>query len=261
MFSYEMVILLAPAFIAGVLITLAHVPLGIEVLRRGIIFLDLAVAQFAALGMLAFHVYIENHDMASEYAAMGALATGLVLALICAIGFHKLEKIAGVYQEAMIGCAFVLAASMSIIIISGDPHGGEQMKDILVGQILWVTFDDLIWYAPLFVLVSLFWFFLKSARQRLFYIVFAVTIPFSVKLIGVYLVFSSLILPALATVKVTRGRVLVGYTLSTLSFSLGLFSSYLWDFPSGPAIVCACAFLCTVFALSHRFLRGERILP
>lgn len=256
MLSYEMITLLAPAFIAGVLITLAHVPLGIEVLRRGIIFLDLAVAQFAALGMLAFHVYIENHDMAPEYAAMGALGTGLVLALLCAIGFHKLEKIAGVYQEALIGCAFVLAASMSILIMSGDPHGGEQMNDILAGQILWVTFEDLIWYAPLFVFVSLFWLFFKSARQRLFYIVFAVTIPFSVKLIGVYLVFASLILPALATVKVRHGRVMVGYTLSILSFVLGLLSSYLWDLPSGPAIVCACAFLCAGFALSHRVLKS-----
>lgn len=257
MFSYEMITLLAPAFLAGVLITLAHVPLGIEVLRRGIIFLDLAVAQFAALGMLAFHVYIENHDMAPEYAAMGALGTGLVLALLCAIGFHKLEKIAGVYQEALIGCAFVLAASMSILIMSGDPHGGEQMKDILAGQILWVTFEDLIWYSPLFVFVSLFWLFLKSARQRLFYIVFAVTIPFSVKLIGVYLVFASLILPALATVKLRHGRVLAGYILSTLSFALGLLSSYLWDLPSGPAIVCSCAFLCAGFALSQKILRGR----
>lgn len=257
MFSYEMITLLTPAFIAGVLITLAHVPLGIEVLRRGIIFLDLAVAQFAALGMLAFHVYIENHNMAPEYAAMGALGTGLVLALLCAIGFHKLEKIAGVYQEALIGCAFVLAASMSIIIMAGDPHGGEQMKDILAGQILWITFEDLVWYAPLFVFVSLFWLFFKNARQRLFYIVFAVTIPFSVKLIGVYLVFASLILPALATVKVKHGRVFIGYVLSILSFALGLLSSYLWDLPSGPAIVCTCAIMCAAYALLHKVLKAR----
>lgn len=254
MLSYEMIIMLAPAFVAGALITLAHVPLGIEVLRRGIIFLDLAVAQFAALGMLAFHVYVENHDMAPEYAEIGALGTGLVLALLCAIGFNKLEKVAGIYQEALIGCAFVLAASASIIIMSGDPHGGEQMRDLLAGQILWVTLEDLAWYAPLFIFISLTWLFLKSSRQRLFYIMFALTIPFSVKLVGVYLVFASLILPALATVKVLSYRVITAYILSISSFALGLLSSYIWDFPSGPAIVCACALLCAGFGAVHQVL-------
>lgn len=249
--SPDIIMMLAPAFLAGLLVTLAHVPLGIEVLRRGIIFLDLAVAQFAALGILAFHVYIENHNMAPEYAAIGGLGTGLVLALLCALSFHKLEKKAGVYQEALIGCAFVLAASLSIIIISADPHGGEQMKDILAGQILWLTLDDLFWYTPIFVLVSLFWILFKNARQRLFYILFALTIPFSVKLVGVYLVFASLILPALATVRLSRYRVLTGYVLSVLSFASGLLLSYIWDLPSGPAIVCACALLCTAFGAAQ----------
>lgn len=255
MLSYDIFFMLAPAFLAGALITLAHVPLGIEVLRRGIIFLDLAVAQCAALGMLAFHVYIENHDMAPEYAVMGAVLTGLSLALLCALGFHALERITGTYQEALIGCAFILAASLSILVMSGDPHGGEQMKDILAGQILWITFEDLIWYAPLFIGVSTMWLIFKNARQKLFYILFALTIPFSVKLIGVYLVFASLILPALATVHVSRHRILAGYVLSLLSFALGLWLSYIFDLPSGPAIVCACAFLCGIFGIAGRILK------
>lgn len=246
---YDILLMLAPAFMAGALITLAHVPLGIEVLRRGIIFLDLAVAQFAALGMLAFHIYIENYDMAPEYAVMGGILTGLSLALLCALGFHALEKIAGAYQEALIGCGFILAASLSILIMSGDPHGGEQMKDILAGQILWVTFEDLTWYAPLFMTVSAIWFFFKKSQQRLFYILFALTIPFSVKLIGVYLVFSSLILPALATVNISRYRVPTGYFLSFASFAIGLWVSYIWDLPSGPAIVCTCALLSGSFGI------------
>lgn len=241
--SYDMMLILLPALVAGALITLAHVPLGIEVLRRGIIFLDLAVAQFAALGMLAFHVYIENHDMAPEFTAIGAIVSGLSLALLCALGFHMLEKIAGKYQEALIGCAFIIAASLTVIIMSGDPHGGEQMKDILAGQILWVTFDDLIWYAPLFIGVAVLWAVLKNIRSKIFYILFAITIPFSVKLIGVYLVFASLILPALATVNITRNRILAGYLISILSFALGLWASYIGDFPSGPTIVCVCAII------------------
>lgn len=242
-FDTEMIMLLAPAFIAGALITFAHVPLGIEVLRRGIIFLDLAVAQFAALGMLAFHVYIENYDMAPEFAMLGSLGTGLMLALLCALSFHALEKISGQYQEALIGCAFITAASLSILVMSGDPHGGEQMKDILAGQILWITFEDLIWYAPLFILVPFIWFTSQKARQKLFYILFALTIPLSVKLVGVYLVFASLILPALATVKLKRGRVLTANILSLMSFALGLWLSYVLDLPSGPTIVSVCVLL------------------
>ena len=82
--SMDIIMILAPAFIAGALISLAHVPLGIEVLKRGIIFLDLAVAQCAALGMLAFHVYLDNEALDPRYANIGALSFGLCAALLCA---------------------------------------------------------------------------------------------------------------------------------------------------------------------------------
>lgn len=238
-FDADILTILAPAFIAGAVISLAHVPLGIEVLRRGIIFLDLAVAQFAALGMIAFHVFFENHDMDPRYAAVGSLVFGLGLALACALGLHILEKRAGRYQEALIGSAFVFAASLSILIMAGDPHGGEQMKDILAGQILWITWSDLLIYSPVFLIVATLWAFLKTRRERLFYILFAFTIPFSVNLIGVYLVFASLILPALDTVKMKKQRVFTGYMISISSFALGLIASYFMDTPSGPAIVMA----------------------
>lgn len=238
-FDSGILTILAPAFVAGAVISLAHVPLGMEVLKRGILFLDLAVAQFAALGMIAFHVFFENHDMDPRYAAAGSLAFGLILALACALGLHMLEKQAGRYQEALIGSAFVLAASLTILVMAGDPHSGEQMKDILAGQILWITWEDLRIYGPVFMIVTCIWTAFKTYRSRLFYILFALTIPFSVNLIGVYLVFASLILPALATVKLKNRRFFNGYALSTGSFALGLIGSYFWDMPSGPAIVIA----------------------
>lgn len=238
-FDFGIFTILAPAFVAGAIVSMAHAPLGMEVLKRGIIFLDLAVAQFAALGMIAFHVFFENHDMDPRYAAAGALAFGLSLALACALGFHMFEKKAGRYQEALIGSAFVLAASFSILLMAGDPHSGEQMADIMAGQVLWITWHDLMIYSPVFVLVAGLWIFLNNDRARLFYILFALTIPFSVNLIGVYLVFASLILPALATVKLERYGYFVGYIISIASFALGLIASYLWDVPSGPAIVMA----------------------
>lgn len=238
-FDFGILTILAPAFVAGAIISLVHVPLGMEVLKRGIIFLDLAVAQFAALGMITFHVFFENHDMDLRYAAAGSLIFGLSLALACALGLHMLEKRAGRYQEALIGSAFVFAASLVILIMAGDPHSGEQVSDIIAGQILWITWYDLMIYGPVFVLVTGLWAFSKKYRTHLFYILFALTIPFSVNLIGVYLVFASLILPALATVKLDKHRYFMAYMISATSFAVGLMISYFWDTPSGPAIVMA----------------------
>ncbi len=256
MFSADMLTILAPAFLAGAVISLAHVPLGIEVLKRGIIFLDLAVAQFAALGMIVFHVFFENHAIAPEYAVVGSLAFGLGLALACALSLHMMEKWAGRYQEAMIGGAFIFATSLGVLLMAGDPHGGEQMKDILSGQILWITWDDLIFYGPVFIFVAGIWIYLKATRSKMFYILFALTIPFSVNLIGVYLVFTSLILPALATVKMQHGRYLTGYCISVIAFALGLIASYVWDMPSGPAIVMA-MFLVSIFYAIFQLYRVQ----
>lgn len=246
----DMIWILAPAFVAGALISLTHVPFGIEVLKRGIIFLDLAIAQCAALGMIAFHVYIENEDFDLRYSNFGALLCGLGAALLCAITLHAVEKKSGKYQEALIGCTFVFAASLSILIMSGNPHSGEQMKDILAGQILWVNWSDLYWSGPVFIATWLAWTRLSTHRNLLFYPLFALTIPFSVNLIGVYLVFASLILPALATVSIQTGRAFIAYLLSLLSFVAGLFLSYIADLPSGPAIVLSLMMLAILFFLS-----------
>jgi zinc/manganese transport system permease protein len=237
LFDSDIFNILAPAFFAGAMIALVHVPFGIEVLNRGIIFLDLAIAQFAALGMLAFHVYFDNEALDPRYAAVGTLGLGLSFALLCALAFHKLEKYSGRYQEALIGSAFILAASMGIIIMAGDPHSGEQMKDVLAGQILWITWKDLTLFAPVFIVVALIWSRFKEHRARLFYVLFALTIPFSVSLIGVYLVFASLILPALATIACHSFRTFKAIMISMLSFALGLLMSYFYDAPSGPMIV------------------------
>jgi len=244
-FALSMII--APAFLAGALLSAVHVPLGIEVLRRGIIFLDLAVAQFAALGMIAFHVHFEDYGIGPDDAIFGGVLAGLGMALLCAFVLHYLEKRAGRYQEALIGSAFVFAASLSILVMSGDPHSGERMRDVLAGQILWTTWRDLINYGPIFLIVLATWWLIKAQRQRMFYLLFAVTIPFSVKLIGVYLVFASLILPALSTIHVDRYRCLTGYLLSAFSFAAGLAFSYYQDLPSGPSIVI------TMFATSFIF--------
>ncbi len=232
--------LLAPAFVAGALISLVHVPLGQEVLKRNIIFLDLAVAQFAALGMIAFQTYIIV-DEYSLLAGYGRLGSGLIAAILCSIIFHFLEKKSGDYQEALIGCAFVLAASMGLLLVANSPHGGEEIKDILEGQILWTGWSHIIFVAPIFATIFMAWMIFKNKRSFLFYPLFAITIPFSVSMIGVYLVFASLIFPALAVVKLHNYKIIIGVLVSIASYLVGLLCSYLFDWPAGPAIILAMA--------------------
>lgn len=244
--SIEALLLIAPAFVAGVIISFAHVPLGQEVLRRHIIFLDLAVAQFAVLGMLAFKILYDVPED-SYLDIYGGLAAGLIAALGCSVSFHFLEKISGQFQEALIGGAFVLAASLSILLVAQDPHGGEEIKNILAGQILWVNWEQVLMSIPVFFSVFLFWIFAQNKRRVLFYPLFAITIPFSVSMIGIYLVFSSLIFPALAVAALKKYALIGGLVISCLSYALGLMASYLFDWPSGPAIVVMMAIVSITF--------------
>ncbi|MEZ5814395.1 MAG: metal ABC transporter permease [Alphaproteobacteria bacterium] len=246
--SLETIILLAPALVAGAVISLAHVPLGQEVLKRGIIFLDLAVAQFAALGMITFQV-LANVDEYSYMGMYGPLATGIMAALACAFSFQVLEKYAGRYQEALIGCAFILAACLSLILMANDPHGGEEMKNILAGQILWIDWVDIQLVLPIFITAFLLWILIKNKRGILFYPLFALVIPFAVNMIGIYLVFASLIFPALAVVRVKRLKMLWGIIVSVSSYAVGLSVSYAFDWPAGPSIVMTMALISLMFAI------------
>ena len=234
MLSPEMLGLLAPAFIAGLIVASTHVPLGQEVLKRGIIFIDLAIAQIAALGVVFAHVIFqaENNVLPFICALIFALASGGL--------FAWLEKISSQHLEALIGSAFVLSASLAILLLANDPHGGEHMQDILTGQILWVDWPQLLLTSVVYAGLLGMWFNLKEKRNRYFYFLFPIAVTFSVQLIGVYLVFASLIIPALATVKLdSKKRLFTGYLIAALSFSIGLIFSTLFDLPSGPAIVCA----------------------
>tara|TARA_R110002126_G_scaffold13118_1_gene55872 strand:+ start:106152 stop:106931 length:780 start_codon:yes stop_codon:yes gene_type:complete len=256
-FSIETMALLAPAFVAGAVVSIAHVPLGQEVLKRGIIFLDLAVAQFAALGMIAFSVLL-NIDEYSYLGMYGPLAAGLIAALICAFTFHALERHAGQYQEPLIGCAFVLSASMSLLLVASDPHGGEAMKSILAGQVLWTDWSDIKIAAPVFIFIFATWHLCRKQREVLFYPLFALAVPFAVNMIGVYLVFASLIFPALATVKFSSYKVISGIAVTMIGYGLGLFLSYVFDWPSGPAIVLLIAFISLV-THSLRLFSGVKV--
>jgi zinc/manganese transport system permease protein len=225
--------IIGPAIVAGLLVISTHVPLGQVVLQRGIIFIDLAVAQVAALGVIAAGVMgWEENIYAVQVAAVGA-------ALLAAAGLNWTEKYWPDIQEALIGTLFVLAATGSILLLAENPHGGEYLKDILVGQILWTTWQMLIPIAVLYAILLAVWF---TSRERIgragFYITFAFAITAAVQIVGVYLVFASLILPALATRRLEGNvRLVTGYGLGALSFLAGIVVSSLFDLPTGAVIV------------------------
>lgn len=241
LFSPDMLYLIAPALCAGILVALTHVPLGQEVLKRGIIFLDLAVAQIAGLGAIVAATLF-------EWAGPLAQIPAFVAALMAALVFSKIEHHGQTVQEAFIGCAFVLAASVAILIFSGDPHAGEEVSTLLAGQILWVQWPELFVTAAIYLPVAGIIFFRPEMAQRYFYVLFALSITLSVQLVGVYLVFASLILPALATLYLSGRRALAkGYITAFVSILLGLVVSVVFDLPSGPTLVCSYVFVAAVF--------------
>lgn len=224
--------LLWPALIAGLLVTATHVPLGAQVLSRGIVFIDLAIAQIAGLGVIsADWLGFEPQGWAVQVAALTAAFAGALL-------LTWTERRWPEVQEALIGVIFILAASGALIVLAANPHGAEHLKDLLVGQILWVAPSRLPLVAAAYALILLVWFALGAGVGRVaFYLLFACAVTVSVQLVGLYLVFTTLIVPALATRRMVRGRLATGYALGAVGYALGLLVSALTDWPSGPAIV------------------------
>ena len=225
--------LIVPAFLAGLLVTATHVPLGIQVLSRGIVFIDLAVAQIAGLGVIfADWLGFEPHGAGVQVAALAAALAG-------ALALTWTDKHWPDVQEAVIGVSFILAANLAILLLAANPHGGEHLKDLLIGQILWVTPAALVPIAVLSAAIVAAWFAAGARIGRIgFYVLFACAVTIAVQLVGVYLVFTTLIVPALATRRMTRYRLAACYLLGVLGYALGLGASLVADFPPGPLIVC-----------------------
>lgn len=225
--------ILGPALAAGLLVLATHVPLGMQVLDRGIVFIDLAIAQVAGIGVIgADALGWEPQGWAVQVAAVGAALVGALL-------LTWTERRWPDIQEALIGVLFVLASCAGILLLAGNPHGGEHLKDLLVGQILWVGWSEIAVVGAVTAVVLALWF---GGARRLgrsgFYLLFAVAVTASVQLVGVYLVFASLIVPALATRRLAgRARLPAAYAVGAVGYVLGLALSALFDLPSGAVVV------------------------
>lgn len=239
--------ILLPAFLAGLLVAATHVPLGIQVLRRGIVFIDLAIAQIAGLGvMVADWLGWEPQGWAVQVAAVcAALAGALILTWT--------EKHWPEVQEATIGVSFILAATAAVLLLAGNPHGGEHLKDLLVGQILWVNPARLLPVAAVYAVILALWFGIRDRLGRAgFYLLFACAVTVSVQLVGVYLVFATLMIPALATRHYGAGRLAAAYLLCAGGYALGLALSALFDLPSGAVVVWSMGGVALMVYAAHR---------
>lgn len=234
--------ILGPAIVAGLLVLSTHVPLGQEVLKRGIIFIDLAIAQIAGLGVLAAGVFgWEDNIWAVQLSAVSA-------ALMASIVLHWTEKRWPASQEALIGISFVLAATGSILLLAEHPHGAQHLKDLLVGQILWSTWSSLVQVMILYAVLLAVWFkWHVQIGQKGFYIIFAFAVTASVQLVGVYLVFASLIIPAMSTRRL-KGvkRLMSGYAIGAIAYLVGISLSAMLDMPTGAITVWTMAIIAII---------------
>jgi zinc/manganese transport system permease protein len=230
--SFDFMIVL-PAFLAGLLVLATHIPLGAQVLKRGIVFIDLAIAQIAALGVIiAGTADLDPQGWTVQLAAGAAAVLGALL-------LTWTEKRWPEVQEAQIGVLFILAATAGLLLVAHNPHGGEHLQDLLAGQILWVSYKQLAMPALGAVLILAILAIFRNRLNRLgFYLVFALAVTASVQLVGVYLVFASLIVPSLAVRHYReRQKLPFAYVIGAGGYAAGLVLSTIYDLPSGALIV------------------------
>lgn len=248
-------LLMAP-FCVCLILTGIHVYLGIHVLSRGVVFVDLALAQIAALGATLAFLFGVDHDSPLTYLVSVAftLAGAGVFALTRNVEKRKVP------QEAIIGVTYAISSALIIILVDKASHGAEHIKGMLVGNILWVTWREVLITFVLYSIISIFHYknrkkFLlislepEKAEQQgynlklwdlLFYGSFGLVITSSVKIAGVLLVFSYLVVPSIIGMlfcSTIRGRLLVGWSVGFLASVLGLSLSYILDAPTGASLV------------------------
>lgn len=270
-----MIDLMLPALAAALILVGLHAYLGIHIIARGVIFVDLALAQLAAAGATVAVFFGLHADSLGGY--MFALAATILGAAVFSVSRIKNRYIT---QEAIIGIVFVVASALTILLTAQAPRGAEHVQELLTGTLLWVTWPQIWRAAGIYAVIALIHWFLRrrfltisldpeAAKKQgwkirwwdfLFYVLFGVVVTVSVSIVGVLLVFSFLVIPAvIAFLFTSRPAALlaIASTVGSASVLLGLVASFQTDLPTGPMVVCAFAFALIV-ALIVRRLSGGR---
>lgn len=265
--------LMLPPFVACMILVAIHSYLGLHVIAREVIFVDLSLAQMAALGTTVG--LLVGINPGSGQAQLFALAFTVIGAALFAMS--RTHERGRVPQEAIIGIVYVVASAAALLVADKAPRGADAIKDVLVGTILWVTWPTIrnlaiayaILGAALFALrrrfetISFHEATAKSNGWKLrwwdfwFYLIFGVVITFSVPLGGVLLVFSFLVVPAVTAFLFTRDPkrlTLISWSTGALASALGLWISYKSDLPTGPTIVCSYGFVLMMAGVVRRLV-------
>src|SRR5471030_1759604 len=241
----EPLVFLWPSFLVAVCLVGIHAYFGIQVLARKVIFVDLALAQIAALG--ATVAFMLGHPAQSPATYGYSLSFTLLAALLLAFTRSWGTRVP---QEALIGVIYVVSAAAAILLIDRAPQGAEHLKQILTGNILTSGYSELAVIAPLYVAIGLLLWLLHhrlSAAKSLvwefiFYATFGVVVTSSVAIAGVLLVFSFLIIPACMGVMFASSlakQLAIGWIVGIFTSAAGLAASFVFDLPTGAALVCA----------------------
>jgi zinc/manganese transport system permease protein len=256
--------LLWPSFLVATCLVAIHSHLGLQVLARKVIFVDLALAQVAALGVTV--AFMLGHPAQSVATYGYSFAFALLAAVVLA--FTR-PWAARVPQEALVGVVYVVAAAATILLIDRAPQGAEHLKETLTGNILTSSWKELVIIAPLYAAVGLMHWLLRHRLtgggpliwEIFFYMTFGLVVTSSVAIAGVLLVFSILIIPAVIGVLFAtspRRQLIIAWAAGTLTSTAGLILSFLLDWPTGATMVCAFGVALAAVGVLYPFLRGNR---
>jgi len=270
-------------FLAGLILTGIHAYLGVHVVERGVIFVDLSLAQIAALGTTM--AVMLGHDVHGNEAYFWSLGFTIIGAAVFA--FTRVHRETRIPQEAIIGIVYAFSAAAAILAMSKATGETEHLKDMLVGNILSVSPYTVVKTAVLYALVGLFHFIFRKKFLAisigahngdaekipnlklwdfLFYVSFGFVVTSSVAIAGVLLVFSYLIVPSVAAMLFSKSigvRLAIGWTIGAIVSAIGVLLSFRLDLPTGATIVCTfgvmLAFLALVWAIRRRKLETEGV--
>jgi zinc/manganese transport system permease protein len=254
----DIVMFLIPPFLAGLVLTGIHAYLGVHVVERGVIFVDLSLAQIAALGTTV--AFLAGHDLHTGVSYFWSLGFTFVGAAIFAL--TRVHRDTRIPQEAIIGIVYSVSAAAAILVMSKAPQETEHLKDMLVGNILAVSYRTVAETAGLYALVGLFHYIFRrkflaislnahdgvadsvpnvKLWDFLFYTSFGFVVTSSVAIAGVLLVFSYLIVPSVGAMLFAKSigkRLAIGWSMGALVSALGVMLSFKLDLPTGATIVC-----------------------
>ncbi len=260
-------------FLAGLILTGIHAYLGVHVVERGVIFVDLSLAQIAALGTtIAVLRGLDPHNPLTYWWSLGFTIVGAAIFALTRV--HRETRIP---QEAIIGIVYAVSAAAAILAMSKATGETEHLKDMLVGNILSVSPRTVVTTALLYAAVGTFHFifrnrFLAISRGQeipnlklwdfLFYTSFGFVVTSSVSIAGVLLVFSYLIVPSVGSMLFTQSigkRLAIGWTMGALVSALGILISFWRDLPTGATIVCTFGIVLALMAVVWAFTKRNQL--